>query len=434
MAAKPSRLAHINYPMIYLPIHRLRPLRLVAILLLLGTVLDTLSAQQLVRVPADQPNLQTAISAVNDDGVIEMAAGTYQAPDGGYTIYDLPSPKGFTVRAAAGASVTFTGGGTTDILRFAPSSQSKVRPITFERLTFANGRSTTGFIGGGMTLVNAQAIFKACTFQNNAANSPGPGTGGGAQWIAGSLVSFDACIWSDNTSPNFGAGMSAIGSSVYIRNSRFVNNRTNVPGHSANSSGGAVFVNDATLRVSNCTFDNNQAGYVGGAIYAIGLWKDPVSTPAADVIVRDSVFNGNVAKFDPSFTGPHAPAVGGAVHFEGQTTAKIYNCRFNNNTAAQGGALSNYLAITELTGCVFKGNTAAGSASDEGFGGAIIALSSENGGANHRPAELDVTDTLIQGSGSGLASAKQGGCIFAGGDLTFAYGSPPDGTPASNRD
>lgn len=365
-----------------------------------------------------------------------MAAGTYQAPSGGYTIYDLPSPKAFTIRAATGAAVTFTGGGSTDILRYAPSSLAKVGPITFERLTFANGMSQTGFIGGAMTLVNAQAIFKSCTFQNNAANSPGPGTGGGAQWIAGSVISFDSCTWTSNTSPNFGAGMSVIGSRVYVSNSRFASNRVNLPNHSPKAAGGGIFVNDATLRVSNCTFDNNQAGYVGGAIYAIGSWKDPVSTPSVDVIVRDSAFNGNVAQFDPAFNPPPAPALGGAVHFEGQTTAKIYNCRFNNNTSRQGGAFSNYLAITEINGCVFKGNTATGNGGDEGLGGAIIALSSENPPTNHRPIQLIITDTLIQGSGTSVASARQGGCIFAGGDLNFAYGlggATPNGTPESNR-
>src|SRR5206468_4326143 len=51
---------------------------------------------QVIHVPADQPNLTAAIAAVPDGGVIEMAGGTYQAPKGGFTIYDLPAPKGFT--------------------------------------------------------------------------------------------------------------------------------------------------------------------------------------------------------------------------------------------------------------------------------------------------------------------------------------------------
>lgn len=388
---------------------------------------------QVIHVPADQPDLAAAISAVNDGGVIEMAGGTYRAPSGGYTVYDLPTPKAFTIRAAAGAAVVFSGGGATDILRIAPSSLSNSRPITFEFLTFADGMTQDNFIGGAITLVNAQAIFKSCTFQNNAAN--GSGTGGGALWIAGSVASFESCIWTANSSPRFGGGMSVTGSHVYILNSRFTGNRVDVPNHSANAAGGAIYVGDGTVSISNCAFDDNRAGYVGGAIDTNGSWRDPLSTPSVDITIRNSEFTGNAAQFDASV--PHgAPALGGAAHFEGQTTARIYNTRFTNNTASQAGAISSYLAITEFTNCVFKGNQATGIGTDGGQGGAILALSSEGPGVNHRSIQLTMTDCLIQGSGSGVKSARQGGCIYAGGDLNFAYGvggATQNGTVDSNR-
>ena len=388
---------------------------------------------QVIHVPGDQPNFASAVSAVTDGGVIEFAGGTYQSPAGGYNIFDLPAPKGFTVRAAPGAAVVFTGGNSTDILRIAPSSPAKLNQITFEFIIFADGVTHDNFFGGGMTLVNAKVVFKGCTFQNNSALASG--TGGGAQWIAGSLVSFNNCTWSGNSSPNFGGGMSITGSRVFIRNSVFTGNRTDVPNHKTNAAGGAIYVGDATLRISNCAFNNNRAGYVGGAIDTNGSWQNPLSTPSVDVVVRDSTFTGNRAQFDPSvpFT---APAVGGAAHFEGQTTAKFYNCRFTNNTARQGGAISNYLAITEFTGCVFKGNTATGTGAEGGQGGAFIGLSVEGPGVNHRPMQLKMTDCLIQGSGAATKSARQGGGIYANGDMNFAYGlggAVVDGTPASNR-
>ncbi|HEX4630443.1 MAG TPA: hypothetical protein VH188_05715, partial [Chthoniobacterales bacterium] len=402
---------------------------------LFGIGSSQIYGQQIIRVPNDQPNLSSAVSAVSDGGIIEYSGGTYHAPAGGYTIYDLPTPKSFTIRAAAGATVVFTGDGSTDILRLAPSSLANTRPITFQGIIFSDGISHENFIGGGMTLVNTKAIFKDCIFRNNSAVAAGPGTGGGAQWIAGAIVSFDGCIWDSNSSPNFGGGMSVLGSTVYVRNSRFNNNRVDVPHHSPNAAGGAIFVNDATVRLTGCTFENNAAGYVGGALYTLGSWKDPLSTPSVDVIVRDCAFNGNRAQFDPSVFA-HAPAVGGAAHFEGQTTAKIYNSRFTNNAGRQGGAISNYLAVTEFTGCVFKGNQATGVGPDGGQGGTIIALSVENGGTNHRSIQLIMTDCLIQGSGSGVKSARQGGGIYAGGDMNFAYGlggSPQNGTEQSNR-
>ena len=417
--------------MIFLSSGRLR--RGISILFLICGVSAGSVLAQVIHVPGDQPNFQSAVSAVSDGGVIEYAGGTYQSPAGGYNIFDLPAPKGFTVRAAPGAAVVFTGGNSTDILRIAPSSPAKLKQITFEFIIFADGVTHDNFFGGGLTLVNAMVAFKGCTFQNNTA--AGPGTGGGAQWIAGSVVSFNNCNWSGNSSPNFGGAMSITGSRVFIRNSVFTGNRVDVPNHKTNAAGGAIYVGDATLRISNCAFNNNRAGYVGGAIDTNGSWQSPLSTPSVDVVVRDSTFTGNRAQFDPSvpFT---APAVGGAAHFEGQSTAKFYNCRFTNNTARQGGAISNYLAITEFTGCVFKGNAATGTGAEGGQGGAFIGLSVEGPGVNHRPMQLKMTDCLIQGSGPATKSARQGGGIYANGDMNFAYGlggAAVDGTPASNR-
>ena len=60
-----------------------------------------------LHVPADQPSLQVALDTVPDGGIVELAAGTYSAPSGGFTIYpDLDgATRSFTVRAATGATV-----------------------------------------------------------------------------------------------------------------------------------------------------------------------------------------------------------------------------------------------------------------------------------------------------------------------------------------
>ena len=72
---------------------------------------------------------------------------------------------------------------------------------------------------------------------------------------------------------------------VYVHESTFINNRTNLPTHTETSAGGAIHVGNSILRVSNSHFENNQAGYVGGAIYAIGTWAEPESIPRADVVI-----------------------------------------------------------------------------------------------------------------------------------------------------
>ncbi len=384
---------------------------------------------------SDSTAFQQAINSAPDGSIIELAAGTYAAPSGGFTLFNPTTA--FTVRAASGAVVTLDGAGTTDILRFTNSQ----KPITFQGIAFLNGLSNTNFIGGGMTLDHVEAIFIGCTFQNNAAGGSGSFTGGGALWINNAKVSFQSCIFTGNTSPNYGAAFSGLDSEIFITGSRFSGNRTNLPNHNANSAGGAIIANGCLVRIANCRFDDNQAGLAGGAIYAYGPWKDPVATPVTQLIVSNSIFTGNMAVRGPG--GPvQAPATGGAVFAEDQTTAQFFNCRFTGNSSRLGGALASYRAIMEVTGCVFKGNQATGTAADESIGGAIVSLSADNtdgstngGKINRRSSQLTVRDTLIQGT-PGTNSAGRGGGIFASGDLAAAYGIPPfaqNGSVESNR-
>jgi hypothetical protein len=390
-------------------------------------------AGAVVHVPADQASLQVALNTVPDGGVIELAAGTYAAPAGGFTIYPDQSggTRSFTVRAATGAAVVLSGGGSSRILTF-----TTPKPVTFERLTFANGVSTEQYQGGAISVSHVQASFVSCIFDKNAGNAPT--TGGGAVWIDTSTVSFQGCTFTNNTSLNYAGAISALLSSIFISDSRFSGNRTNVPGQSDFNAGGAIHGNGCTMKIAHCSFDDNQAGYVGGAIYVIGLWQDPVM----DLLVTDSEFTNNIAVLGPTGTKV-ASTTGGAVFLEAQTTARFFNCRFTNNSSQQGGAISSYQTITEVKNCVFTNNRATGSGFSDSLGGAIIALSADNPdpslGAsqpNRRPAQLTVTDSLIQGPGVSAPSARQGGGIFIAGDLNFAYGlggAPVNGTVDSNR-
>ena len=420
-----------------------KPLRSAAALGLISLAIVIVPSAQagapvIIQVPSQQPSLQAAINAIPEDGIIEIAAGNYPAPGGGYTAYFDPAAnpaRSFTIRAATGATVVLDGVGSTDILR---ATNSVNKTITFQGLTFANGRTTDSFIGGAITLVRAQAIFKNCIFQNNAAN--GSLTGGGALWLDTAVVSFDSCTLSGNTSPNYAGGLSALNSTVYIRNCRFAGNRCDLPNHKTNAAGGVMQLRGSIVRIANSSFDDNHAGLVGGAIYTFGDFQDPVTTPSVDLTVSDTTFTGNTASRDPSVTLT-SPTAGGAIHVEDQTTARFYNCRFTNNSARQGGAISSYRAITEFEGCLFKGNLATGTGAAEGIGGTIISQSADNsdgstnfGHTNRRAAVLTIRDSLIQGPGT--TTAREGGGIFAAGDLGSAYGLAgiqPNGTPEENH-
>ena len=110
-------------------------------------------AQQIIHVN-NAGALQQALDTVPHGGIVELAAGNYDAPNGAFTIYG--GTKGFTIRAAAGASVSLNGRGATDILRFTDSTHA----MTFERLTFINGATQSPFLGGALTLVNVQASIR----------------------------------------------------------------------------------------------------------------------------------------------------------------------------------------------------------------------------------------------------------------------------------
>jgi predicted outer membrane repeat protein len=396
-----------------------------------------LGATALVHVPADQATLQDAIAEVTDGGVIEMAGGTYTAPPDGFTVLDYG--KGFTIRAAAGAAVTLSGGGSTDILRIANSPGRVAHTFIFERLKFTDGVSTNNFLGGALTIVRNNAVFTSCVFQNNSAHPSI--SGGGAIWFESATASFQQCTFLNNTSPNYGGAIAMTTSRSFFRECSFTGNRVDVADHTQTAAGGAIFNSDSSIRVDNCRFEANHAGFVAGAIYCGGHWKNPLSTPTAELIVNNSIFIGNSAMNHPSVKINSAP-LGGAIHIEDQTNGQFFNSRFIENVALQGGAISSYRADTLVDRCVFLKNRAEGTKIGESLGGSIVALSSDNvdpssdyGTTNRRSILLTVRDSLFRGDGSSK-NALQGGAIFTSGDLNAASGIngvKQNGTFDSNR-
>ena len=116
------------------------------------------SAQPIFHVPADG-SLPTAITSVQNGGVIEISAGTYVPPAAnGFQIVN--QNKSFTIRGVGG--VVLSGNGTFRVLQL-----TNGQPVIFENLTFANGLSTTVPNAGGVTLLGGKATFVDCTFTGN---------------------------------------------------------------------------------------------------------------------------------------------------------------------------------------------------------------------------------------------------------------------------
>ncbi len=424
---------------------------LLTVVFLAATVLlvaapAALHAGAFERVPQDG-TLQDAIDAVDDRGVIEIADGVYPAPTGGFEIDRLG--KSFTVRAADGATVVLDGGGLEQILFFRDTGAGLGRRVSFERLTFRGGFSNDEGRGGGVTVQGADAVFVSSTFEDN--EYPGTSLGGGAVQIReGSYGRFTNCVFTGNSAFSRGAAIYVLDSKADVTWSEFTDNRTNLPGHSPVSAAGAIFVldfeapADTEVSVMSSRFEGNEAGFNGGAINGFGAWHEPESNPAVRITIVNSTFVDNRAQNDPCCQPPGG-TFGGAVHIEDHVTLEIKNSRFEENSAQQGGALSSYRALMEVSDSVFRGNRA--TLPETGLtaaGGTIVMFSADgvdpstdDGAINRRNAELTMTDSFVQGRfGATGVAGRQGGCLFANGDVNRMDGLggvPQDGTETDNR-
>jgi predicted outer membrane repeat protein len=143
-------------------------------------------------------------------------------------------------------------------------------------------------------------------------------------------------------------------------------------GHHAHA-GGAILVEDGTLNLLNCHFNNNVAPWWGGAIHAV----------ECDVIARNCTFANNLSE----------NGKGGAVYCD-RGSLSVTATMFDGNT---GSAIKLADARANVTDCVFQYNTG-----DEG--GAIDArVDTQPDDASH----LDVSEcTFIRNSAS-----KNGGAL-----------------------
>ncbi len=120
---------------------------------------------------------------------------------------------------------------------------------------------------------------------------------------------------------------------------------------SYDQSGGAIFCSNSLLRIINCIFTTNRADSHGGAIRCNN------SSPE----ISDCIFSDNAA---PDGGGGAIDCSYGAYPF-------VSNCRFVNNTADWGAALSCRAdSSPKITDATFDSNVALG---DRAFGGAVFA-------------------------------------------------------------
>lgn len=200
--------------------------------------------------------------------------------------------------------------------------------------TFVNNQSTRS--GAGVRFDGELLDVSHSTFANNSTVR----NGGGLRISGDAIVTSSTFI--NNYSTRSGAGIAHFNGGLFLHSTLFEDNV-------ASTGGGACLVPDFTL-VTSCTFRNNTAAIIGGALFQEGeedfLW------------LEDSYFYGNNAYYDggavfafsseiistnSSFRNNHANFGDGGGVFIDFGYAESYDCTFANNTAwVRGGAYYTY--------------------------------------------------------------------------------------------
>jgi len=240
-------------------------------------------------------------------------------------------------------------------------------------ITGGAGREFDGacdpWVGGGLALRDSNPVIRCCKFVLNRSEFRGGGC-----FLQGSEATFEHCEFRQNLGRfNGGGAMALCASDPFIIDSRFEDNRA---AQGAGAPGGAIYANDSSPHIRNCSFVANRA-YGGGALAAFDD-SDPIvegslfiantavnsagiafdasefrSSPNG--IVRDCVFVGNTAGF----------AIGTIGIWTG--SARIENCTIVSNACGTrdgpGGIMLAEAALNPsvvVRNCILWGNSAAG--------------------------------------------------------------------------
>jgi hypothetical protein len=269
----------------------------------------------------------------------------------------------YTIEGDAGGS-TFIG--VTGVGRmFTINGSSVGQNVTFKNITFSGQISSIA--GGGAILFSNQAgvtiNFEKCRFLGNSLDA-GVTAGGGALWISNSTVTITDCLFKENTTLQKGGAISiAAGANVTITKSTFYKNKTTST--STAQGGSALYVAGAlpVVNAYNCTFFQNTTGHTNQAYGTI-------RTEGGITNVYNSLFYDNKLN-----NGANAAGDWGSGPSLGSTLNKSMGQYINANVINASSTISPTIALAssgltydDALGKVTYGLPAAGDASPIDFG------------------------------------------------------------------
>lgn len=192
----------------------------------------------------------------------------------------------------------------------------------------------------------------------------------------------------------------------------------NANGASPHDSGAGMWNATGSPMLANCTFRDNQAGYIGGGMYndtssptvtrcvftqnAAGYGAGIFNRYASSPTIENCVFTSNAAATDAGGVASYADC-----------NATLINCMFRDNTAGRyGGALYHQANSSSLTNCTLTGNTAGsfgGGMYNSGCSPALtncIAWGNAAPGANELYPSATVTYSCVRNGWSGVGNIE----------------------------
>ena len=323
-----------------------------------------------------------------------------------------------------GNNISYTGTGSSGFYIKAASYAE------FRDMTFINMKGTSGsaiYSSGAATHINA-SDGKTTRFYNCYAAGEGGAVFGGAIYTGqsgGGRIVFDGCSASSNggairtngnavlQSSEFLDCKAPSGGAIYyngsdgvvlsLKDSAFDGHGMLEPGTTNASNGGAIYVNNGSLEIDDCSFTDLTASSMGGTIYFDGGGYDHLT-------VENCVFAGR----ETLTTQPNAYTNGGAIRVNANNGVTINNSAFTDfyvsSTSGIGGAIWSDDPIMNLNNVTFNGH---------------VKLNNEiknavSGGAVYAYSTLTINNSAGATTSFIGCSANTGGAIFANNRISIS--------------
>jgi len=354
--------------------------------------------QSHIKNPATWKDLARAVKSAPDNDTLtidgEIKATNAEGDNGVINTYKILTIKGNNSSAALNAD-----------------SKSGIldahNTLTLQNITLKNGKWLSNHSGGAGVYVNSggKLIMKGSSIIENCSAD---NSGGGVYVSGGTFEMHD-------TSKITGCSANKEGGGVYVQQGGTfkMHNSSAIISCSANK-GGAIFVNGATVNMTNGTLKGNEAVSDGGAIYA-----QKEDSTASTVTISGGTIGGTGTGEKNKVTGKWH--FGGGIFVDDGCTLTLYSVLIIGNEAWRAGGVRANRSTVTMTDCTIKNNKTTGD--DDSNGGGVYTFmgtltmtgctitgnkaDTNGGGLNVEGTTTNITNCTFTGN-----TAKNGGGIY----------------------